>query len=177
MTTPNTDPGRSDPPRQPFQYSLASLLVVTVVFAIGCSIFFAMPAWVAVLATVAIVVSTPVALTTVLVYGQGYPRTFCIGGLFPAGICLFPFSPLYGIQIMSGLFRGLGESAEGPLRCLIFVAVYAVFVAGDGLLAVWIRRLVETRRERASERGHSAEEMSGADGIDSGFGNAAGEER
>ncbi len=127
MPSQESGTGRSDSRRPPFQYSLATLLIVTIVVAVACTIFFAFPVWVGVVAAICVVIFTPVVLTIVVLHRPGYARTFCTGALFPAGIYFVVFG-IYGTFVPLSLVSGevgfglIDDSVPGPrsrysLRC------------------------------------------------------------
>jgi hypothetical protein len=72
----------------PFQFGIRSLLWATLVTARACAVLFPMPAEFAIPLMFAISMGLPVVLTTIIIYGSSYQRTFCIGAMFPAGLFL-----------------------------------------------------------------------------------------
>jgi hypothetical protein len=75
--------------RRPFlQFSLSTMFWITTVTAVICAILFPMPAVIAIPLILLITVALPAVLTTVIIYGGSYQRTFCIGAMFPSGIFL-----------------------------------------------------------------------------------------
>ena len=67
---------------RPFQFSLRTKFIGMTVLAIACLGLFAGPEWVTGVTLMLIGALVPMALTVAVVYGRGYLRTFCIGGLF-----------------------------------------------------------------------------------------------
>jgi len=149
MTAPEPDGecGTSRPRR--LQYSLGTLFALTTAAAIACAVFFTLPPWVSVVAAVCVVISMPVVLTVMLIYGRGYTRTFSIGALFPAGLCLSPAAASYGLQVAVNTFTEVFDSLEPNIAVLVFLNVYFAVVLGNGLLAVGIRRLMEAGQPSA----------------------------
>jgi hypothetical protein len=159
MTAQPTDADGSGSRPRPFQYSLRSLLVVTIVVALACTIFFACPVWVGVVAGFCMVLFTPIVLTIVLIHRPGYLRTFCTGALFPAGL-LFLFAGLYCYVFLLVMFEG-GPNGAPRVVLLIFLGVYWTLVVLSGLLAVLVRWRLEAPARRAARdaaRGQEAPE-------------------
>lgn len=134
------------------QFGLGALLAATAAAAVACSLFFSMPPEVATPALILITLVLPVVVTTVLVYGRGYQRTFCLGAIFPAGTMLVCTSLMLLIHSVSAYQNDMnrwGEFAEkvGPYyRPYVGMAWGACIVLG--LLAVGVRWLVERGRRR-----------------------------
>ncbi|HUT94158.1 MAG TPA: hypothetical protein VMY37_32155 [Thermoguttaceae bacterium] len=143
MTTPEPDDPRAGGLARRLQYTSRTLLALTTAVAIACAIFFTLPPWVSMVAAVCVVISMPAVLTVMLIYGQGYTRTFCIGALFPAGVCLSPVASYYSFQIVGEVLNKVLDSLEPNIAVLVFLNVYFAVVLGNGLLAVGVRRLME----------------------------------
>ena len=156
MTIQQTDPERPDSRPRRFQYSLRTLFVLTTGLAMLCSILFSLPTWLAELAVVFLVISTAAALTVTLIYGRGYVRTFCIGALFPAGVCLL--SSTYGLEMIYDVLIAFLRSDDERLVIQIFVTLYYTLVLGDGVLAVCVRRLAEAPDDREPPESRRDEE-------------------
>jgi Ca2+/Na+ antiporter len=125
------------PPR--FQFSLRTMFWVTTGTAIICAVSFPMPAVIAMPLMLLISVALPAVLTTVIIYGRSYQRTFCIGAMFPS--CIFLLMIPYGSM---GLFRfGLNGEDDFWLRLVVFG--FWVFCVVVGLVCMGVRRLVEKR--------------------------------
>ena len=95
-----------------------------------------------------------------LIYGRGATRTFAIGALFPAGICVTPVGHTVSLLFGPGTFGptvNLGwpylslDFLEPNIAMLVFLNVYFAVVLGNGLVAVWVRRLVEAGRSADSD--------------------------
>lgn len=130
-----------DNPRpRPFQFSLRSLLAAVTLTAIFLSCLFGGPDWVAGLAAGLVFIAAPVTFITILVYGHGYQRTFCIGALtFVGALLLSPTGfPYYLIFV----FDGTDDTAT---RCYVLVGFVAgtLIAAAFGLLAILVRRMIE----------------------------------
>ena len=143
MTTPEPDDPNAGGLARRFQYTLRTLFALTTAAAIACAVFFTLPPWVSVVAAVCVIISMPAVLTVMLIYGRGYTRTFCIGALFPAGVCFSPVASSYGLQIAVNSLTELFDSLEPNIAVLVFLNVYFAVVLGNGLLAVGVRRLME----------------------------------
>jgi hypothetical protein len=126
------------------QYTLRTLFVLTTAAAVACAVFFTLPAWVSVVVAVCVVISMPGVLTVMLIYGRGNTRAFCIGALFPAGVCLSPVVSAYGFALLAQYLDELLDALEPNIAVLVFLNVYFAVVLGNGLLAVGIRRMMET---------------------------------
>ena len=149
MTTPEPDDPRAGGLARRLQYTSRTLLALTTAVAIACAVFFTLPPWVSVVAAVCVIISMPAVLTVMLIYGRGYTRTFCIGALFPAGLCLSPVAASYGLQIAVNSLTEVFDSLEPNIAVLVFLNVYFAVVLGNGLLAVGIRRLMEAGQPTA----------------------------
>jgi len=132
------------PRRRPFQFRLRTLFVVTTAAAIILAGLSAPSERVRVLSAGSLILAIPVVLTTVLVYGRGYARTFCIGGLFPAG-CIVLWSlagSLLGNTLeFFDLHSNLGEQAA---ELVVWLALDLLLTIAMGLLAMGVRWLVES---------------------------------
>ena len=139
----NGDDRRADRPR--FQFSLRTMFVVTTIAAAVFPLLFASPGIVRMISAAFLLVMFPVVLTTVLIHGRGYARTFCMGALFPAGTALWPIGQ-NGSIFMFAWERGvnsLGPIQFGP-AVFVFVTLGTSIVAG--LLAVLVRWLIERQQ-------------------------------
>jgi hypothetical protein len=93
------------PPR--FQFSIATLLLITTATAVVCALVFQIPSNISLPAMVFLSVAVfPAMWTTMIVFGRGYQRAFGIGAMFPAIILVF-----FGV-IMIGESNVL--SSSGP---------------------------------------------------------------
>jgi len=139
---------RSGTGSSPLQFGLLHLLVLTAVVAVLCALIFAVPDWLSVIAALCLMVLLPMLITVAIIYGQEYQRTFSIGGLFPAGALL-----LLVLQIfMFG--RGLPFAFDGEVRPFVWITLLVVCILCivAGLLAVWLRWMLESPRRRARAR-------------------------
>jgi hypothetical protein len=163
MPLPESDGGQRPRRRSSFQYSLRSMLILTTVAAVGLSLFTAAPTWLIYLVLMLFAVAAPMVLTVVVIYGRGYARTFCIGALFPVGVLLSNLSRGLAFVGMGGFPRRL--DAEDRLFVMFFAFVACLVAAGFGLLAMWVRRIVEGRAggptQTAAPGGASAPDDSG----------------
>lgn len=123
------------------QFSLRTLLLLPVFLAAICSVLFATPPVVSVVEVVAFSLILPPALTTVVIYGRGYKRTFCIGALFPAGM-LFLIASYVGLAMCAGGNFDMSDIA--PMRGYLIAGLSAV--AACGLISVAIRWGLEAGR-------------------------------
>ena len=139
----------TSPFRPPFQYSLWSMFVLTTVLAIGLGLLVAAPTWLMVLLLLLVSLALPMALTVAVIYGRGRLRTFAIGALFPAGVLIFSVVPLF-----RGPFYGMfdfgsgGDDLEARVILAAVVGATGILIAAFGLLALWVRWLVERPQPR-----------------------------
>ena len=144
------------PSRHSFQFSLLGLFGAMTLVAVFCAVFFAAPLWVGLLAALFFGVSIPGVLTTMLVYGRGYGRTFAIGALFPVGLAALPVA-LYSIYWPAVfLGSGVGDDPDTRRFILIYVVGGSAMAAGSGLTAVATRWLIERPRRRREAAGREA---------------------
>lgn len=144
MTLPQQHPDQSDVGGPPFQFTLQTMLIVTTVLAVACSLLFATTGAVRIVSGVCLLIFFPAVLTTVLVYGRGYQRTFCIGALFPAGAALMSFQYLFAYFSMIG---GRGGDPE-DFGLAVFIALSWAASVVVGLVACGVRWMVESSRGR-----------------------------
>ncbi len=126
------------------QFSLGTMFLITLAVAIACSLVFSMPYVVGAVLLVLFSMTLAAVLITIVVYGHGFQRTFCIGALVPFGVLLVTLAFCGVIFFIDG--PPSPQSEEKELICrLVVVAVWAssIFVGG---ICVWVRRLVEKRR-------------------------------
>ncbi len=133
-----------------FQFSVRALLVATALLAVACSGISVAPGWGLLVILWLVTVGLPAALTTIVIYGRGYLRTFAIGAMFPAAIIsVICIVSLWGTTYMMIRYH---DSPRQPILLFVSLGVFFAFSiplnAGVGLLAVWIRRMVEPRRQR-----------------------------
>jgi hypothetical protein len=144
------------PKGAPFQYSLRTMLIVMTVLAVALSGIFAGPPWASTLTGLLLSLLATMVLTVGIIYGRGYGRTFCIGGLFPAALILIAYKPDYmdlvraiGWQDYYGTFGSPDEILPWRVALSIFVA--GVMIVVSGLVAMGVRWMMEgsqRRRER-----------------------------
>jgi hypothetical protein len=136
----------------PFQYSLRTMFIVMTVLAVALSGIYAGPPWASILTGLALGLLAPMVLTIGIIYGRGYTRTFCIGGLFPAGVILIALIPAYVDFVPDGVVRpSYPPSDETPWRVALTIFVAGAMILVSSLVAVGIRWMIEApqrRRER-----------------------------
>ncbi|OHB69766.1 MAG: hypothetical protein A2V70_16845 [Planctomycetes bacterium RBG_13_63_9] len=153
--------------KTPFQYSLRSMFVLMTALAVGLSFLVAGPLWLSWLTVLLLLIAAPMVLTTVLIYGRGHIRTFCIGALFPAGVLLLPAGSI-GILYIPMMLSQVGDPFDGDnpetkLWIGLAVLVGLVVIVAFGLLALGIRWLVEAPQRRRPQHASSPAEMEPAD--------------
>jgi hypothetical protein len=131
------------PPR--FQFSLFSMFVVTTAVAITCSLTFSMPVLVALPGFVLVSMIVTAVLITVIVYGRGYQRTFCIGAVVPFGVLLFALAFDMVILFLDGPPGPRGDALAFRLTVVGFWASSIL----AGAICAGVRRLIERRRAAA----------------------------
>lgn len=83
----------------------------------------------------------PVVIVSLLVYGRGYLRTFCIGAIVPAGLQALSAFSLMMLVLQPSAWRQAGWSArQGNLESLV---VSVLLTGAAGVVAVMVRFLVE----------------------------------
>ncbi len=144
---------------RPFQFSLRTMLVLTTVLAVVLSGLFAGPAWLTYVTAMALAIAMPMALTVTLIYGRGNVRTFCIGALFPAGALATAFGPGLFFSYYVWAFLETLED-EGAARFIVgsVVGIALVVILVFGLLAIWIRRVVDQQPARRKVEPPSGED-------------------
>ena len=155
MSMEISDARSSEPEPISFQFGLSTMLIITVMVAVSCSIFFRMPNVPATFAMLAVSLALPAVLTTVLIYARGYRRTFCLGALFPAGVLLVCSSLMIMIHAISAAQNNIAiwiEFADkvGPYyRPFVGTAWVASILIG--VLCVFVRFLtVRSNRKTSS---------------------------
>jgi hypothetical protein len=147
----------AEPERISFQFGLSTLLAIMAVVAVSCSLMFTMPNAPATVALLAVSLALPAVFTTVLIYGRGYRRTFCLGALFPAGVMLVCSSLMILIHAISAYMNEIDIWVQfadkvGPYyRPFVGTAWVASILIG--LLCVLVRLLTE-RSNRIAEKYH-----------------------
>ncbi len=141
---------RSQSPRPVrWQFGLRTMFVVTALVAFCCATLFTLPNTVAVL-LLALAVVLPALLTTFLVYGGGYLRTFCIGALFPAGVALYPSAWFLAYLLMATADRNMYweqlAGAEFAHLCRWIAGTSWVFAIVVGLMCVGARWAVSGKK-------------------------------
>jgi len=150
----NTDPVQ--PQRRPWQFSLRALFVLTTASAVILSASSMWPYLCLILCVPFSCVALPAALTSGLIYGRGYVRTFCIAALLPSIlsgflICVYMI-PISAVTLQ--IVQNYNEEIELS-GAATYLACYAGIPCGAslaiGLVAVgvrWIAELVHRRLSR-----------------------------
>jgi hypothetical protein len=129
--------GGPDTPRR-FQFSIRAVLIAMAAVAVGCSVIFAMPEWVAIPILIFCMIVLPAVLTTIMVYGTTRQRTFAIGAFFPAGF----------MALWLGFFAlGWGYNGDGETVVVLAIVVAIAWIASvaSGLLCLWVRYVIERK--------------------------------
>ena len=155
MATEAEDVSASDAERFSFQFGLSTLLIIMVLVAVSCSLFFTIPNVPATFALLAISLALPAVFCTVLIYGRGYRRTFCLGALFPSGAMLVCSSLMIMIHAISAFQNEIGiwiqfADKVGPYyRPFVGTAWVASILIG--VLCVFVRLLTERSNRNAQK--------------------------
>ncbi len=130
-------------PHRSLQFSLSSMFLVTTAVAVVCSLTFSMPAVVALPLLVLSSVILAAVLITLIIYGRGYQRTFCIGAVVPFGVLLLTLAFTGAIVFFDG------PSSRGYRLSLVPRLVVVGFWMSSilvGAICVGVRKLVEKPR-------------------------------
>jgi hypothetical protein len=160
MTPPDSDTTPPQPGR-PWQFSMKTLLIVTIATALGLTIVVSLPNAIAVPLMICLTVAVPALLTVVLVYGSGYQRTFCIGALFPTCLLLYVTGWLFGLALINPPVAGELDDLDQWLRFFEGIGPhYRTYAASAwlmavivGTLAVCVRWGLEARARREKMEG------------------------
>jgi hypothetical protein len=155
MATEVNEVRAAEPERFVFQFGLSTMLILTVLVAVSCSLFFSMPNKPGTIALMVITLALPAVFATVLIYGRGYRRTFCLGALFPSGVMMVCTSLMVMIHAISAYQNTVDTWTQfadkvGPYY-RPFVGLAWVSSILIGLLCVLIRLLTE-RSNRIAEK-------------------------
>ncbi len=136
------------PRRRPFQFRLRTLFILTAVVAIILSGLFAPSDYVRVACANTLTLAIPVSLTTLLIYGRGYVRTFCIGGLLASGGVVLISPPVFSVwSIIEASLDAYSIQLDiAAARALAWLVLTIVLTTAMGLLAMGVRWLVESGR-------------------------------
>ena len=129
----NPPPTHSICPRPKFQFTIRSMLILTAVVAVICSMVFAMPGWSGKYLFGFISVTLPGVLISILFYGTPYQKTFAAGALVPSFI-----SVLYSLDQGSYAWRDTEERLSG----LLLWGTAAI----SGVTAILVRRWLESKK-------------------------------
>ncbi len=114
------------------------MFVVTTAVAVTCSLVFSMPLLVGLPLLVLISVILAAVLITVIVYGRGNQRTFCIGAVVPLGVLLFALAFVGVILFLDGP-SPRGNDLAGRLTIVGFWLSSVL----AGVICVGVRWLIE----------------------------------
>lgn len=142
-------PNSNLPPPIRFQFSLKSLLLITMVAAVCYSALFSGYLPLSALTCLAIVIAVVIALTIGYVWGDENLETFCFGALCPAilGLSVMPM-----LVIASAPISGPQEAGGFRWYLLAGLLAYFAVVAACGLLAVGGRRVLRPTGPNTNER-------------------------
>ncbi len=145
----------------PFQFSLAGILIICTILAVCLSAVTSGPPWVVSLTMFLLSLAVPMSLTVTLVYGRGYLRTFCIGALFPCGVMLMGTLSFSSILFMWSDFGGRPSRRDTGMEFLIGILICGVVIVAFGLLAMLIRWRLEAPLRAANARAATRQLLSG----------------
>jgi hypothetical protein len=126
------------------------MFVLMTALALGLGFLMGAPLGLLALTATLLSIAVPMALTIAVIYGRGWLRTFSIGALFPGGILLLSSMPLLGLSV-SELFDFDPRGAEMEDRVMfgVYVVIICAVLAAFGLLAIWVRWMVERSQRQA----------------------------
>jgi len=133
------------PPR--FQFSPLSMFAVTTAVAVVCSLAFSMSDMVAIPLFLLFSVVLTAVLITIIVYGRGYQRTFCIGAVVPFGVLLLTLGFVGAILFLEG--PRTQPSTYRLVVCGCWLSSLLV-----GVVCVGVRWLVERRPASPADQGN-----------------------
>jgi hypothetical protein len=140
------------PPKAPrpfLQFGMGTVLWITTATAVVCAVVFRVPVEFAIPLILFISVALPAVLTTVIIYGRSYQRTFCVGAMFPS--VSLPLIIVFGGMNVTPYHWNLNGFEDFSFR----MTVFAFWVSGllVGGLCVGVRRLVERQPTSAPALG------------------------
>ncbi len=147
----------SVPARQRLQFGLRTLLIVMTGFAVLLSALFAGPIAASLLVEVAVILAAPMCLTVGIVYGRGYLRTFCIGGVFPCGSIALGTSFYVLPEIIyalpsGGFWTEIGnDDTLAKLVIAIGIVIGILVTLAFGAAACGVRWLIERQNRVTTE--------------------------
>ncbi len=163
MTNEATSDQMSKPVRRPFQFSLAALFFVTALVAVAFGVCFTLPDMLAGFLVFLLIMILPAIEIVAMKYGSGSLPPFCIGAIFPSGMCLIgilfdrtwtslfnSMSGSYGLGLERTPWHAIGDwliivSSMG--RFWRPMAVTSWFAAAFiGLVCVGVRWLLQRRQ-------------------------------
>jgi len=135
------------------RFNIRGLLTITAITAVAIGIVFNASDFIAGVMLLSLTFGLPAWFTVVLVYGRGLQRTFAIGAIFPAGVCLVLFSlAMFGDVIFGGpisryrefveFFNGVGNKFRG------LAAIQWALMIVVGLLSIVLRLTLQSGIEQ-----------------------------
>jgi hypothetical protein len=135
---------------RPFlQFGLGTVFWITTATAVVCTIVFRIPNEFADPLSLFISVALPAVLTTVIIYGRSYQRTFCIGAMFPA--VFFLLFALHGGMWTNPLPLNVPLDVDFQSRMVVCSFWGSCLLIGG--VCVGVRRLLERRPTSAPASG------------------------
>ena len=158
MSTMQGDATGDNPPSQPpperprrLQFGLSTMLLITTVTAILCSLVFSVPFYIALPLMLFMTVAVPPAVwTMVIIYGRGYQRTFGIGAMFPAGARMLLGVMFYWELPFSRGWPNGGGDEEITVRLVVCGLWLSSLLVG--VICAGVRWIVEKRRSALEVR-------------------------
>ena len=148
--------GKSNPvlhERQPFQYTLKTLLIITTIVAILCAGLFAAPGWIRLFTLYVWLIVYLTVVTAMIIYGGNQTRTFFIGVLIGSGLMILT-SILTAVELVAPItttesswdefVKSYEDVGFGPA---IYVGITLCLGAIAGLVALVTRRLIESAQK------------------------------
>lgn len=130
-------------PRRGLAFTLAKLFGWLTLIALYCG-WICAEALLPVVKVFGVVVVTPAIFTTIVTYGRGWLRTFCVGALVPALLVAFSLSTLCLFATgIGGDITDVWPELRSAEFAVAVAGIYFASVGFVGLLAVCVRWLVE----------------------------------
>lgn len=130
------------------QFSLRAMLALMTLSALACGALFAAPLRVGIpIVGISLFVFAPTVLAIVVIYGNGYTRTFAIGALVPIGVLALTYSP-YVLYIFVQPTEFVDDSIVTRLMVAACLGGGLVVLAINGGVAMLARWLLERSQNR-----------------------------
>lgn len=146
MSSVREPPVRESDADSTHRFSVRGLFAFTTLVTVSVGFLVAAPDLMAGVVLAFVIVALPMTLTIILIHGQSFQQTFCIGALFPAVTVLFSFAWSLGLVMLDAppapgnfeeFFEDMGQRWR-PYAAMSWVSVLVL-----GLLSVGLRVFIE----------------------------------